>query len=200
MKDSKTPLVNMDLTYEMEVRDKDGKLISFQRHQSKSLLKHFSQALRGMMYGAMNLSTESIDDTGNTARNFPALTATTNSLFDVNSPITNTDYGILIGTGATAVNFDNYTLVTKIAHGNGSGQMMYKASIVEAVAGAATTTFRIIRTFSNDYSASLTVNEIGLAIYHQSIPCYILIARDLATQAVVAGATLTVRYILSITT
>jgi hypothetical protein len=190
----------MDLTYEMEVRDKDGNLISFQRKQSKSLLKTFGQALRAVMYSTMNASTESIKDTTNTSRNFPALSNIANSLFNVNSPATNANYGILVGTGATAVNRDQYALTTKIAHGNGSGQIMYKDSIVESCNGTPpATVWRVIRTFSNDFSTTITVNEIGLAIYHQSIPCYIMIARDLATQAVVAGATLTVRYIFTVT-
>jgi hypothetical protein len=77
---------------------------------------------------------------------------------------------------------------------------MYGASTLEACDGTPPDTqFRVIRTFTNDYSSSLTVNEIGMAISANYYGYYFLIARDLATQAVPAGATLTVRYILKVT-
>jgi len=199
-KENKTPLINMDLTYEMEVRDKDNNLIAFQRKQSRSLLKNFLRAIRGLMYGTAQYNGESLVDTSGITRTYPYISAVAQEIFCTNSPITNANYGIIVGTGVTVVNRDQYALAAKIAHGNGSGQLMYGASTLEACDGTPPDTqFRIIRTFTNDYSGAITVNEIGLAFYQLYGPYYFLIARDLATQLVPIGATLTVRYILKVT-
>lgn len=200
LKDNKTPLINMDLTYEMEVRDANNNLISFQKKQSKSLLKNFLRAIRGLMYGTCQYNGESLVDTGGVTRTYPYISVLAQEIFCVNAPVTNMLFGIQVGTGVTVVNRDQYTLTTKIVHGNGSGQLMYGSSTLEACDGTPPDTqFRIIRTFTNDYAGAITVNEIGLAFYHAYGTYYFLIARDLATQLVPIGATLTVRYILKVT-
>jgi uncharacterized membrane protein YczE len=70
------------------------------------------------------------------------------------------------------------------------------------------TTFRVIRTFTNNTSSPITVYEIGLAIANAYniggttiYTYYFLIARDVLSspQTIPAGATLTVRYIFKVT-
>ena len=42
---------NLSLFYELEVRDKDGKIISFRRERSRSLLRNFALIVRTLLAG-----------------------------------------------------------------------------------------------------------------------------------------------------
>lgn len=103
--------------------------------------------------------------------------------------------GIVVGTGTTPVEYDDYKLETKIAHGAGAGQFMYGAVDVAAVAAAANhINLTVSRSFTNASGGAITINEIGLDVecycgdlaYHQ-----FLITRDIVTGgfAVAAGET-----------
>lgn len=198
--------VNLQLTVETEVRDKDGKLLSTHRQVSKSLLKNFAQFLVGLMYGNISNKSQSIKDTGNVARSMPDALTTTSYIFWAGALVTVDTHGIQVGSGSTAVTRDDYVLATKMGNGNGAGQMAYGATTVESPDGTPpATTFRVVRTFTNNYGSTQTVYEIGLVIDSYSATGgadrFFLVARDVLTspQAVPTGATLTTRYIFSIT-
>ncbi|MEM2612441.1 MAG: hypothetical protein QXJ45_07495, partial [Thermoproteota archaeon] len=46
-------LPNLNLEYEIEVRDKNGELISYRREQSHSLVKNFALILQSLMAGTL---------------------------------------------------------------------------------------------------------------------------------------------------
>jgi hypothetical protein len=219
----KEKTANLEVLIECEVRDKNGKILSVHRQKSKSLLKNFAKMLRTMLVPAIptatGSSTVSLTDTSGATRTFTgAYLAQTGGaayvgLYPLNAgaPIGNDAYGIQVGLGTGSVTRDDYQLGYKISHGTGSGQLSYGAMTVEDTDGTPPdTTFRLIRTFTNNTSSSITVYEIGLVIANSIIPIttsispttyYFLIARDLLStpQTIPAGATLTVRYIFKVT-
>ena len=204
---------NLDLFYEIEVRDKNGNLISKRMGRSRSLVRNFALMLRGLMAGNIaGVISKSEWDVKVT------LTATDGSTFDYPSlmfsgeakdapsameasALERTDeYGVVVGTGSTAVTRDDYKLESQVPDGFADGQMVYGKTTVEDVNGdPPSSVFRIIRTFTNEGSSTISIYEIGLIVKAQNR--YVLIARDVldTAQDVPAGATLTVRYIFKVT-
>jgi hypothetical protein len=90
-----------------------------------------------------------------------------------------------------------------IGHGTGSGQLSYGATVVESLTKNSVWYFRIIRTFTNNSGATVTVREVGLYVrlglatspYYYSC----MLARDVPTPPITVpnGSTLTLRYIIS---
>jgi hypothetical protein len=117
------------------------------------------------------------------------------------------DYGIVVGTGSTAFDLDDFRLDAVVTHGNTSDKLYYQAQVapVTAYSGDPDFTQNILhkRIYNNNSGATITVNEIGLIFYERYSAFtnhYYLMSRDvLDTPAVVLnGAQLTVT--VSITT
>ena len=204
---------NLDLFYELEVRDKNGKLISKRRSRSKSLLRNFALMLRGLMAGNLGgvISKSNWDSkvtvtaTDGTTFQYPSMNSSPNNM-DADSAmeasaLERTDeYGVVVGTGSTAVTRDDYKLESQVPDGFADGQLVHGKTTVEDVNGdPPSSVFRIIRTFTNEGSTTISIYEIGLIVKAQNK--YVLIARDVldTAQDVPAGATLTVRYIFKVT-
>jgi hypothetical protein len=204
---------------EVELRDRNGKIIYKKRFRSKSFVSNFLKILRTISYGYTGATSATMyftsysagikDHSGNDVL-FPIFAENKTDpsyFFNLNAPASDANYGIRVGSGSTSPTADDYNLANPIAHGTGSGQLVYGATTIETVVveGSSRTYFRIIRTFSNSSGATVTVREIGLSV-KWSRPTvgyyYALLARDVLSSAVDVpdGATLTVRYILSTTT
>jgi hypothetical protein len=104
--------------------------------------------------------------------------------------------GIVIGSGTTPPSRTDYTLVNKIPHGTGTGQIYYNRQTYELLTDYS---FRLNREFTNAGS-DLSVAEAGL-IYYTGIGgylYYILLFRDTFTPVpVTAGNGIRVRYTFS---
>ena len=138
--------------------------------------------------------------------------------WSVTAPSGNTSYGILVGSGATAGSTPSpsaFKLNAQIPQGTSSGQIEYGAvSVSSTSTSGQTTSFTISRSFTNVSGASLSVTEIGLAVYITGFAMtnvstnsavtsdYILIAYDIPSSAisVANGQTLTITYTFSVTT
>jgi hypothetical protein len=200
--------LKIKLEYELEVRDKNGKLISQTKGESHSFVKNFIRTLRALWA----ITTVNITDTGGLAKTFRGswyhgANALTEYPYDANAGASVDTYGILVGSSDAPFGRDNYCLGSKISHGTGAGQLVYGAMSFEDVADADSTSyFRMTRTFTNNSGASVVVKELGIAL-RQYInvdgytPFYFLILRDVLTSpsSVPDGATLTVRYKMQIT-
>lgn len=206
---------NLNLEYEIEVTDKNGNVIIKRREQSRSLLKHFALILQSLMAGTItgyrsrsNIDTkvELKDTTGNTF-SYPSIVSSStlparysDSAFEVSAYYGEDAFGIVVGTGTNAVSRDDFALVNQIKHGFGSGQLVHGETTVEDVDGnPPSSMWRVIRTFTNESPATITVREIGLVA--NCAGRSVLIARDVLSQAqdVPVFATLTVRYVFTIT-
>jgi len=194
----------LNVEWEVEVRDKNGKLLERKRGQSKSLLANFLRMLYGLFAGLSGTGYITIKDTSGVGRSYPSLYGTGWPIARVVAPVNDDTHGILVGSGDAPVDPEQYALASKIAHGTGSGQLVYNAVTHEApVVSANVTTYRITRTFTNNSGASITVKEIGIAIADNigGTLYYFLIVRDVlpSPSSVPNGATFTCRYTFKVT-
>jgi hypothetical protein len=203
------------ILWEIEVRDKTGKLLKHYKTPARSWLKGFIQILKGEFAtrcgAAVGGGNVSIVDEGGTARSYPYQTTTgTTYGYWINlstlGDVGDTSQGIIVGTTDTPNSLTTYALGGKIAHGSGSGQLVYNAETVEDVTNPSGNDlqFRLTRTFTNNSGATITVKEVGLLIKKidsgQSVRSF-LAARDVLPSPVDVpdGATLTIRYVVKIT-
>lgn len=139
--------------------------------------------------GLLDRTNTTIKDTGGTDRLFDQ---DRQYIMRATAGATATTYGILVGTGTTAVDRDDYALDTLIAHGVGAGQLYYQACTVTGPT-AITGGYReaIARQVDNSSGGSITVEEVGLAIqftYTPTATSYALILRDLTGSVAIADA------------
>jgi hypothetical protein len=197
--------------WEIEVRDKNGKLLERKQFKSHSWLRQFIDWLRMCALQGQSTSTVytmTINDVTNTARTVPT-TGTNNAgsfCMGYNAPANTSAYGLVVGSGDAPNSTTTYALASQIAHGSSSGQLLYGATTVETVANPSggDFQFRTTRTFTNNSGASVTVKEIGIygnvmdtSVYNRSF----CIARDIlpSPSSIPDGATMTIRYIIKIT-
>lgn len=161
---------------ELEVRDKDGKVIHRHRQRSHSWVRNaynhlFSQLacvnVDDSTFGAGKLSIKST--AGAMAYgSYQALVAVYNASIEAigsgyRAAAEDDDLGIIVGTGTTAESFEDYALATLIANGTGSGQLSYVASEAPAITYSDTTLVNtLIRYLNNNSGGSIGINEAGL--------------------------------------
>lgn len=118
---------------------------------------------------------------------------------------TNATYGILVGTGDTAFDKNQYVLVTPIAHGVTAGTLSYAVSTVPSSSYNAETdtwTGTLARVFNNNSGGEIVVKETGLVWYGYFVGSstnQFLMERSVLspTVAVANGAQLTVTYTIT---
>jgi hypothetical protein len=190
---------------EFEVRDKNGKLLQKGKFPAKSWVGNIIRllnALWNIWASASSVSTYYYStptvllDTSNTARALQIVSGAGGN-YGGAAPAGDTSAGILVGTSDTPVSLAQYNLLGLITHGTGSGQLSYGATMVENLTIDSTYYFRILRTFTNNSGASITVREIGLFLKPHGNSY--MFARDVPTSPITvpAGSTLTLRYIIS---
>jgi hypothetical protein len=197
----------LKVKYEVEVRDKDGKLISKTQGISRSFLRNWIRILRTMMYPPNGSgSAQTLLDTSGVSNSFDGsdTVSTLKPVIGAGALATEDTYGIQVGTSDLAFAKDQFSLQAKISHGGTSGKLLYGATTVEDYYEYDSyARFRIVRAFSNSTGASITVKEIGIAIVNQKsgTTYYFMISRDVlaSPQTIPDGAALTVRYSLYIT-
>lgn len=149
------------------------------------------------IYGSACHTAQSLVDTSGVTRSSVSMVWTTliGSGGDSNR-------GVLIGRGSTAVTLNDYKLETPITHGTGTNQLQYSTgTIVAPTTDATTTTLRYSRVFTNNSGSLITVNEVGMTFYaYVSGERYFLICRDIITPTDVNnGQQLTINYNLKTT-
>jgi hypothetical protein len=173
---------------EFEVRDKDGKLLQKGKFPAKSWVGNIIGLLSSLIYGGTCPTSGTVGypysprtdmtETGGTSQ---GITIFGNGVIVGGNAGAGVDsYGILIGSSDTAVAIGQYNLGSKIAHGTGSGQMSYGTSTVEAITKDTTWLFKVVRTFTNNSGATITVREFGLFIQVSSPVKQVMLARDVA--------------------
>jgi len=188
---------NLDLYYWYSIRDRFGNLKRSRKRVARSFLTAF---ITGLYLRAVSGSTINRTDTGGTSR---ALQKTT--LFNVDTPSGTSTEGLVVGTGTTAPTITDSKLQTQIAHGVGSGQLQYAASVVNVPTSDATSTSVILtRDFTNGSGGTITIQEIGIyaemnyGAAGNSLSQFCIV-RDLATISLTNGALLTLNYELKTT-
>jgi len=192
---------------ETEIKDKHGKIIKKQRFRSRSLLTNFIRWMESLFecYSGWFGFTSVVDRAG-TGHDIPDDVA--RYAYDFGTIIAGADndlFGVLVGSGTTAVSAGDYNLASPISHGTGAGQLQYQfMKLPEITVVGAETRMRIRRQFINGSGVDVSVNEVRMALQAVSLAAVIirfLIARDVlpTTDVVPDGATYTVDYIIRVT-
>jgi len=207
---------------ELEVRDRDGRVIQKHKQRSHSWVRNAYNMLFGQLAGKDLKDTTfgagllSIKDTDGTIRYDGATyfgrkdTTLTNSLdgtsLGYKAPAGNDTKGIIVGSGTNAESFEDHTLQTKIANGTGAGQLSYVQSELHVIsydAGTKVLKNSLVRYFNNNSGGDVSVNEVGIVGYGSVYLTYCswLMSRDkLATTVTVPNTgQLKVTYIVQLT-
>jgi hypothetical protein len=206
--------LTLGLQYEIEVIDKNGKIIKREKRKSHSWLKNFVGILKGEFgtrhnttTGGGNITLTDIDGSNRTYPMHSTYTKQTN-LCNLSALADAGDltHGILVGSGDTPNGSGTYSLATLILHGLTSGKLSYGVTQIDDLSNPSGLDWqtRLIRSFYNGSGSSITVKEIGIAIKkldNSTDPHTFLIARDVLTSpsSIPDGSTMTVRYIIKIT-
>jgi hypothetical protein len=182
-------MTKFQIKVKIVLRDKNGKIKKIVEKECNSYVKQIISALRILMGGAAAY----ITDTTGTPRS-KDYTATI--LLSVGGS-GNAGYGIIVGTGDTAVEIDDYVLETPITNGIGAGQLQYGAtSFIDVVIIGSTAKFTISRTLTNDSGDDIDVKEV--ALYSANTQSFML-ERTLLPFTVADGESGTVTYTISCT-
>jgi hypothetical protein len=165
---------------EVEVRDREGRIVGRGRHEMRSFLNNLLRILEGVMkavggaalgYGGTAASTTVINTAGSSTSAWTeAYLGSSGSTgggvpFAVNASDNDDSYGIVVGSGTVGIALDQYAPASKIAHGTGSGQLDYGVSSYEDLGldtgvSPPVYRFRFLRTFSNLSGAAININEV----------------------------------------
>ncbi|MBU0777450.1 hypothetical protein KKF82_04240 [Patescibacteria group bacterium] len=194
-----------ELWYSVVVRDRQGKVVSRERRRARSMLKLWNQYIYVMMVftpGGGSLVVTDID--GNSWGLGPG---TGGKPFTMKSGAGVTNYGIVVGTGNTAVQIDDYALKTLIAEGAGAGQMNYlPCTVADATVSDPFCSFVVSRSIANNSGGSITVRETGIyTILERGVSPFLtgygcIVREVLGTpQEVPNGGAMTVDYTVRVT-
>lgn len=135
---------------------RDGSVTKGEWTPCNSFISNFITTLLCRLYATSGVS----------APAYPSGSSTTNyGGFLVNAGAGVTTFGIVAGTGNTAVALNQHTLTTPIAHGSGVNQLSYGAVTISSVTVADNEAyFTMHRTLTNNSGGYITVKEVGLVV------------------------------------
>lgn len=188
----------MGAVLELTVKDKDGRVTDHRLMRSKSFVRQFLELLWIQGYQIPDIVQMDVKDVDNVVQDI----CESGYTFAADAGNTDDVFGIIVGTGTTAPDIDDYHIETKIPHGTGVGppvELQYSAVTFGAPASNATTSqFTITRDFANGSGVAATVNEIGLYVkaFRYNVTYYFMTIRDVIGEgiSVPTGQTLTVNY------
>lgn len=199
---SKMVRPNIDARVEIEIVDKDGKVIDRYEKRSESFLKAFLQWLRTFFGGTETIYGPSVGETFD----IPGTPTSWFDVLDIRGTAGDDSVGIVVGSSGVAPTPTDTALASKISHGTGAGQLQYSDQTVEAISQSGNTvSFRISRSFTNGSGSSVTVAEAGImakVLAADGVTHSFLIMRDVISpeRSIPDGATLTIRYTIQVTT
>lgn len=181
---------DIEILYEITVKDKDGNIFEHVVKPSDTLVRNFwigLGATLGLSFTAVNTSGGS---------------GSMDYLTGSSAPAGDSTYGIQIGSNDTPHNFTQYSLISLYAHSTTGfsygaltiNQPTYLDPPVNSLYG-----IRFIRSFTNASASSQTVREIGLVLrgYIGTNIHNILVIRDVITPVdVPSQGSITVQYVI----
>ena len=183
------------LWYSVVVRDRQGKVVSRERRKAHSFLEQWNQFIYAHI---RSVSAPTVHDTGGVARTV----AIHDQDFRMNAAANVVAFGIVVGTGNTAVDIEDFQLETQIINGVAAGQMQHLiCTIDDAVVAAPSCSFVVHRTIVNNSGGVITVLEAGIYMMGGPTPYYFCATRDVlvAPQAVPNGGAITIDWTIGVT-
>lgn len=189
---------------ELEVRDKDGKLLQRQRQRSHSWVRNAYNFLFANLAGkdlddnTFGAGLLSLKDTagaikwGDSAAIWrPDSMPVDGTNYGYRAPAGQDLWGILVGSGGNAESFEAYVLQTQIADGTGAGELAHIESEEHSISYSDTTLENeLVRYFNNNSGGNVDVNEVALSTRGRApgsaVLTYYVMSRDKL------GATVTV--------
>ncbi len=132
-----------------------GELVKEFRQQANSLVGNFFPLFLLAMTGTLP-SGFTIKDTTNNTR-------TSGVSINMNAGAGNSNYGIQVGTGNTAVTITDYKLATPIVHGTGAGQLQYSTHTFNTITGTGPLGWTMTRSLQNSSGGDIVIAEMGIA-------------------------------------
>ena len=182
---------------ELEVRDRDGKVIQRYKQEAKSFVWNFMSILFNLFSGSTTILFQYYSPAQGCVQQTQSFTSASD--FSVEAPSGNDSYGILIGSGNAPNSPMQCALETKIPNSTMAYGSTSVSNTLSVNNNTNTITFTITRQFTNNSGSTQTVAEVGLAINGGNT--YPLIARDVLSSSVSVpnGGTLTVTYTIELT-
>ncbi len=186
--------VNESLSYTVEVRDKEGRILERISAPSHSYVQQWNQILNVQA----SQETKTVKDTdGNNQTPVAG-----GSSLGAKAAIGYILCGLRVGKGTTAVAIDDYAIETPLDEGTGTDEFEHQLQEFTSPAVAdSTCSFALIRTLINNSGATISgIREIGCYVrMHASY--YALGFRDVLPAAVNVpdGGSITVTYTVSVT-
>jgi len=166
----------VQLLLRMVVKDSDGKVLS---DTGQNPSKSFVIAFLNYVYCVMTSLQPSVKDVTNTLRTQYGAGAASKYFFRCGTPANNSTWGIVLGTGDTAEDNEDYALETQLTQGVGVGNITHGAMIIgsSAVVGV-NVDLELKRTFTNNTGSSIIVKEAGIYTWNEANNYYFMIIRD----------------------
>lgn len=188
--------IEESLSYSVEVRDKEGRVLHRISAPSRSYVEQWNQLIN---LQATQVA-KTIKDIGGIDRTPDADDETLGAY----GGITMDDIGIVVGKGTTAVAIDDYALESQCVEGVGVDQFNYQLQIwTEPSVAGSTCSFTARRSFINNSGATISgIKEIGCYVRcHNAATYHMLGFRDVLPSAVYVphGGSITVTYTIAAT-
>jgi len=186
--------IEESLSYTVEVRDKEGRVLQRISAPSRSYVEQWNQIVN-VQAAFIYPPGKAIMDTEGTPRDTYKHTVSL-SAFTVAGVVT---HGIRVGKGTTAVAIDDYALESPCGEGTGVDEFNHQVvTFTEPSVAGSTCSFTVKRIMINNSGATITgIREIGCYISGMSdTTCYFLGFRDVLPSAVYVphGGSITVIY------
>lgn len=158
MKEKKN-VSSIQLLLRLVVTDPSGKVLSDTGQKpSQSILIQWLEFFYGLFDGA-NVSATKV---GGAEGPIYVNTADCGLQFLANAGVNVDTHGIVVGTGDTAVDNEDYELETQLTEGVGAGNITHGQQVFEAVAVVgANVDFETKRSFPNNTGSTITIKEAG---------------------------------------
>ena len=190
----------------IERYDKKGQLLEKIKRKSRSFLKQFIQLIEVQT----NQSSKTIQDITGTDRTVDVkdinLFCVPGGGYGYTDPTKRNvqveNVGIVVGSGTTAVTPSDIKLETKIAHGTGSGQLVYLGCGLKPVVISGSDAYvDLVRFFENQSGGNVTINEVGIYAIAATQQYGFCICRDVLSSSITVadGQLLKVRYRIKVT-
>ena len=182
--------MEMRLVYRYWIYDAEGRLVKYQRRRrANSWVVAFLEVCRAFW---ATVDDPAVLDITNTSRIVLHDAQNTNSIVaQMDGPASDTDRGIVFGTGSTAVDMQDNALVALIAEGAGAGQFNYVAQVTSVAAiGTTQSSVSMTRQANNNSGGNITVAEVGIhmrSAISSVASAVFLAARDVLPVAEVIG-------------
>ena len=193
-------VTEIGLLMAVKVTDRNGKVISQQRRRrSHSYVQGWNWAVCAQFLGQSGPS-PALGLVKNTAGGNVNL-RTCGSPFRCNAGAGTTSTGIRVGTDNTPVAISDYALKAPIAQGTGPGQMEHQAQTFTWIGVAGNLcSFQTERVIVNNSGAQINIREaaIYMTVFYPTAATEICACRDLISQDVPDGGSITVTYTIRI--